>query len=132
MLNNVCLVGRLTADPEIASFNGTSRAGFTLAVKRTYTPKGQEKQADFIPIKAWGKTADLVGKFCHKGMQVGIEGSLQQHTWTSQDGTNRSMLEVSADKVHFIEPKSESEKAQVSQGSPEDYSEIDLTDDLPF
>lgn len=132
MLNSVCLVGRLTADPEIASFNGTSRAGFTLAVKRTYTPKGQEKTADFIPIKVWGKTADLVGKYCHKGMQVGIEGSLQEHRWTSQDGVNRSMLEVQAEKVHFLEPKGE--RTTVSPGKPEDFSEIALDDedDLPF
>lgn len=130
MLNSVALVGRLVRDPDTISTNGTTRATFTLAVQRTYTPKGKEKMADYIPIKAWGKTAELVQRFCTRGMQVGIEGSLQQRTWEDESGKKHGVLEVQAERVHFLEPKGE--RTTVSQGSPEDFSEISLEDDLPF
>lgn len=132
MLNNVSLVGRMTADPESAESNGTMRVGFALAVQRTYTPKGAEKQTDFIPIKVWGKTAELVAQYCHKGSLVGIEGSIQQRTYTDQSLKRHSFLEVNAEKVHFLDPKSANPDTPVSQGSNEDFSEIDETDDLPF
>lgn len=59
MLNVVALMGRLTHTPELKTTqNGTSVCSFSIAVDRTYTPKGEERKADFIDVVAWRQTAD--------------------------------------------------------------------------
>ena len=56
-MNRVVLIGRLTRDPELRNTtNGNSQEKFTLAVDRDYTNQQGEREADFIPIVAWGKT----------------------------------------------------------------------------
>ena len=63
-MNTICLLGRLTADPELYNTqSGVAVTSFKLAVDRDYTPKGQEKQADFIPVVAWRQTAEFVCKY---------------------------------------------------------------------
>ena len=126
MLNYTALIGRLTTDPKYYD-SGTPRAEFVLAVPRTYVPKGKEKETDFIPVKVWSKTAELVDRYCHKGMQVAVEGSLQQRKWTGDDGKTKSSIEVNATAVHFLDSRTNKE-----QTAP-DYSEIESDeDDLPF
>ena len=67
MINNVVLVGRLTAEPELKKTqNGTSVCIFTLAVNRDFSKEGQQ-EADFIQCVAWKKTADYVTQYLHKG-----------------------------------------------------------------
>ena len=57
-------MGRLTADPELRRTpNGVSVTTFTIAVERTYTPQGQEKQSDFIDIVALRNTAEFACKY---------------------------------------------------------------------
>jgi len=66
-MNNICLLGRLTADPELRNTpNGISVTNFDVAVDRSYTPKGQEKQVDFIPVQAWRQTAEFLCKYFRK------------------------------------------------------------------
>ena len=73
MLNKAILIGRLTKDPEVKYLqNGTPVASFTLAVDRTFKNKDGQKEADFIPIVAWRKTAELCGKYLTKGGQVAV------------------------------------------------------------
>ena len=67
-MNSICLLGRLTADPELRTTQtGIAVTGFKVAVDRSYTPKGQEKQVDFIPVQAWRQTAEFVCKYFRKG-----------------------------------------------------------------
>lgn len=60
MLNVVALMGRLVADPELRTTqSGNSVCTFRVAVDRSYAPQGEERQADFITVTAWRKTAEL-------------------------------------------------------------------------
>ena len=78
MLNNVVLMGRLTADPELRhTQNDISVTSFTIAVDRDYAPKGQEKQADFINCVAWRGTADFISRYFQKGSMIAIQGTIQ-------------------------------------------------------
>ena len=125
MLNSVALVGRLVRDPDTINDTGVR---FTLAVTRSYTPKGKDKMTDFFPVTVWGKAAETVRKYCHKGMQVGVEGSLQNNSWEDKEtGRRMTTTEINASRVHFLEPKDRPSR-------PEDYNEIavDDEDDLPF
>ena len=78
MLNVVAIMGRLVADPELRTTQqGTNVCTFRIACERSYTPKGQQRQADFVDIVAWGKTAEFICKFFQRGSMIAVEGSLQ-------------------------------------------------------
>lgn len=139
MLNSVCLMGRLTADPELKSTqSGVSVCSFRIAVDRTYTPKGQEKQTDFINIVTWRGTAEFVSRYFRKGQLVAVQGSIQTSQYTDRDGNKRTAFDVVADNVFFAEKKAESGETKQGAGydhSPDiqgDFEEIISPDELPF
>lgn len=108
MLNNVVLMGRLTADPELRhTSNGVAVTSFTLAVNRSYAKSGTERVADFIDIVAWRNTAEFVTKYFTKGQLVAVEGSIQTRTYQDKDGNNRKVSEVVVSNVYFAEAKRE-------------------------
>ena len=85
MLNIVALMGRLTHTPELKTTqNGTSVCSFSIAVDRTYTPKGEERKADFIDIVAWRQTAEFICKYFQKGSMIAIDGSIQKLYFRSE------------------------------------------------
>ena len=141
MINRVVLVGRLTRDPELKRTNsGTSICSFTVAVdNRTRNPDGT-RSTSFIPCTVFQQTADNMTKFLRKGSLVGIEGRLNQRSFTRQDGTRASVIEVICDSVQFLEPKGKNgatEEVVFESDVPaqaEDKGEtLDLADDdLPF
>lgn len=139
MLNSVCLMGRLTADPELKSTqSGVSVCNFRIAVDRTYQPKGQEKQTDFINIVTWRGTAEFVSRYFRKGQLVAVQGSIQTSQYTDRDGNKRTTFDVVADNVFFAEKKAESGETKQGAGydhSPDiqgDFEEIVGNDELPF
>ena len=139
MLNSVCLMGRLTADPELKSTqSGVSVCNFRIAVDRTYTPKGQEKQTDFINIVTWRGTAEFVSRYFRKGQLVAVQGSIQTSQYTDRDGNKRTAFDVVADNVFFAEKKAESGETKQGAGydhSPDiqgDFEEIIGDESLPF
>ncbi len=144
-MNSICLLGRLTADPELRTTQtGISVTNFTVAVDRSYTPKGQEKQADFIPAQAWRHTAEFLCKYFRKGQRIALTGSLQTRSYTDRDGNKRTAYEVVAEHVFFAEFKNGgtapvaptvdySDRApQSAPPAAEDFEVIPDEDSLPF
>lgn len=118
MFNYVVLTGRLTADPELkTTSNGQSVSSFSIAVNRPYR-SGEGRQTDFINIVAWRHTAEFVTKHLRKGNLIGIEGSIQTRKYTDNNDHNRTVFEVIANNVHFME----SHKAD----EPKDTSEFNI------
>ena len=104
-MNNVSLIGRLTADPELKnSQNGTAYVRFSIAVDRQYS-RDKEKQTDFINIVAWKGTAEFVCKYFTRGQRIGITGRIQTSSYTDQNGNKRSSFDVVANDVEFVERK---------------------------
>ena len=102
MLNVVAIMGRLVADPELRTTQqGTNVCTFRIAYERSYTPKGQQRQADFVDIVAWGKTAEFICKFFRKSSMVAIEGSLQTRNYQDKQGNKRTAVEVLANNISF-------------------------------
>lgn len=102
MLNHIVIMGRLTRDPELRKTQGgTSVASFTLAVDRDLTPKGGEKETDFIDCVAWAGTADFVSGYFFKGSMAVVDGRLQLRDWKDKDGNKRRNAEVLADNIYF-------------------------------
>jgi single-strand DNA-binding protein len=133
-MNNVALLGRLTADPELRTTqSGLSVTTFTIAVNRPYS---KERQADFIDVVAWRNTAEFVCKYFSKGQMVGVVGSIQTRTYTDKNGNNRKAVEVLASNVFFGgggKKDSDNTAEVLAMASESDYLEIDYDDeDLPF
>lgn len=141
MLNKVVLIGRLTRDPETRVLtSGSSVSTFTLAVDRTFKSRDGERGTDFIPIVAWGKTAELCGQYLSKGRQTAVAGRIQTRSYDANDGSKRYVTEVVAEEVTFLGSKNDgmrnnnnSYKSQDNEfGVPMDgFSEMD-DDDMPF
>ena len=105
-LNLVAITGRLAADPELHSTgNGTDVTRLRIAVGRVKRQGEQRPGADFVDVVVWGEQAKYAGRYLAKGRRVAIKGRLQQRTWTTPDGANRSRLQVVADQVQFLDYK---------------------------
>ena len=128
-MNNVSLVGRLTADPEVKhTQNGTAYTRFNVAVDRQ-VKQGEEKQADFINCVAWDKKAEFICKYFSKGQRIALTGSIRTGSYTDKDGNKRNTVEVWANNAQFVEKKTSVQPTV----QPET---IDITvpddEDLPF
>ena len=87
-MNKVFLIGRFTKDPDIrysSNAEHTCVARFSLAVDRKYS-KGSEKETDFINCVAFGKTAEFVEKWTHKGIKMVVSGRIQTGSYTNREG----------------------------------------------
>ena len=105
-MNKVLLVGRLTRDPELRTTpSGMAVTRFTIAVSQNFTNKNGERGADFINCSAWGRQADNISKYCHKGSLVSAEGRIRTGSYDAQDGTKRYTTEVVCDTVNFLSSK---------------------------
>lgn len=77
-MNRVIFVGNLASDVDTRTTNsGKTCALFRLAVQRIRSNKDGQHEADFFPVVAWGKTAELCVRFLSKGRKVAIDGRLQ-------------------------------------------------------
>ena len=142
-LNKIILAGRMVANPELKQTQtGISVCSFRIAVNR-YTKQGEQPQCDFFTVNAWRERADFVARYFTKGSAICVVGSLQQRTWQDQNGNNRSVLEINADELQFVESKATSEAnttpqapAQTPYSAPAQaqpqWEEIKSDDDLPF
>ena len=136
-MNKVCLIGRLTKDPEIryTQTNNTLVANFTLAVNRRFAKETDEIKADFIPIIAWAKTGEFCSKYFKKGQQVGIIGRIQTRNWEDEQGVKHYATEVIAEEVYFAESKREDvfdQYGNTFSGNSQNDFEVSSSDDLPF
>ena len=103
-MNRVVLIGRLVRDPELkyTPGTGTAVATFSIAVDRRFSKNGQ-KEADFIRIVAWGKTAELVAQYMSKGRKIGVSGRIQTSSYETKDGEKRTSFDVVAEEVEFLD-----------------------------
>lgn len=147
MINNVVLMGRLVATPELRSTGtGISVASFTLAVERAYAKAGEQRQADFIDCIAWRNTAEFITRYFQKGSMIAITGNIQTRNYEDKNGNKRKAVEVVVDNASFCGSKAESGTTggysapaapaapapSFTSGSESDFEEISEDDDLPF
>lgn len=135
MINTIVLVGRLTRDPELKyTQGGHAVVNFTLAVDRNFTNQDGEREADFIRTVVWRKLAETCAEYLHKGSLIAVTGRLQVRNYEDNDGKRRTIAEVVADNVRFLEPKKDRQAQQSGGQAPEDFFEGEVVDDddVPF
>lgn len=143
-MNNVSLIGRLTGTPELKrTQSGKAYVRFSIAVDRQFVKQGEERQADFINILAWDKTAEFICKYFEKGRRMALTGRIQTGSYTDGNGGKRYTTDVVAENVEFCDSKGntdsnaqqpqQKQQAQATNNvgnplaAPEDSGE-----DLPF
>lgn len=108
MINNITLMGRLTADPELRTTQtGRSVSSFSIAVDRAFSRAGEERQTDFINIVAWQQQAEFVCRYFKKGSMIALTGRLETRSYEDKNGNKRTAYEVIADRVSFCGSRAE-------------------------
>ena len=134
-MNKVILMGRLTRDPEVRYTMVTS---FTLAVNRRFARQGEERQADFIPVVVWSKTAEFCSKYFKKGQQVGVIGRMQTRNWEDENKVKHYVTEVVAEEAYFADTRRDGtdtsgfENTFGSDVASSSEFSVASDDDLPF
>ena len=124
MINRTTLVGRLANEPELRyTANGIAVTSFRLAVNRTFSNRNGEREADFINIITWRKTAEAVANYLSKGSLAGIDGRIQTRSYENQQGQRVYVTEVVAEQVQFLEPKN-SQNSEASNPPQQQYGNL--------
>lgn len=104
-LNKVILVGNLTRDLEMRDLPSGNKVGnFGLAVNRRYrTQDGDEREeTTFVEIAAFGRSAENIARYCHKGSPLLVEGRLRFESWQNDQGEKRNRLSVVLESFQFL------------------------------
>jgi len=102
------LIGNLTRDPELRyTPAGTAVCTFGLATNRQWTTQTGEtkEETEFHRIVSWNKLAELCSQLLAKGRKVYVEGRLATHSWTAQDGAQRTTTEIVIDDMIILDSK---------------------------
>ena len=145
-MNNICIMGRLTHDPELRNTSsGVEVVNFSVAVDRKYK-SGDEKVTDFIDCQAWRQTAVFIDRYFNKGKMIAVTGSLQTENYTDKNGNKRKKVYINVESVDFCGSKSDNDGGQSApaaysapapaQAAPSSAPNLDVQmdddDELPF
>jgi len=140
-INYVIVAGNLTKDPIFReTTNRTPVVNFSLASNRRFKDSTNQWQEDvcYVGIVAWNKLADSCKDRLKKGSAVLVDGELQSRTWKTEDGHNRSIVEIKARRIQFLNKRGKLVDAETGKETEfieddnhivEDDNGTDYTDD---
>ncbi len=109
-MNKVILMGRLTRDPEVRYSQGASQtaiARFSVAVDRRFKRDG-DPTADFFNCTSFGRQAEFVERYLHKGTKVVLSGRIQNDNYTNKEGQMVYSVQIMVEDIEFAESKNAS------------------------
>lgn len=125
MLNTIIIQGRFSAEPELRhTQSNTAVCSATLAVQRSRKDQNGEYVTDFAPCVFWGKTAEHVTAWFHKGDMAIVRGRLESRKWQDKDGNNRVSWEVQAETIDFCGAKSQPNRESDFAELPDDEGDV--------
>jgi single-strand DNA-binding protein len=139
-VNKAILIGNLGKDPELKyTPGGSAVANFSLATTEKWTGQDGQKneKTTWHNIVAWGKQAELVKEYLHKGRQVYIEGRIDNRSYDKKDGSGKGYIsEVIVQNIQFLGSRSDAGGAPSGGGdmpsTPAPEGQGGGDDDLPF
>jgi single-strand DNA-binding protein len=134
-INYVIVAGNLTKDPIFRqTTNNTPVVNFSIASNRKYKDSTNQWQEDvcYVGIVAWNKLAESCRDRLKKGSAVLVDGELQSRSWKSEEGHNRSIVEIKARRIQFLNKRGKA--AENGNGEADDIEvftddSIDYTED---
>jgi single-strand DNA-binding protein len=141
-MNLVIIKGNLTRDPELRyTPNGTAISNLGVAVNESWTNDQGEKQerVHFFDVDAWGKRAEVIAQYFHKGKPILVQGRLKQESWTDKEtGQKRYKVKITMDSFEFCgdtkagdqrgQGRAEAAQPDASYDAPQE----DPNEDAPF
>lgn len=125
-MNRLIIIGNCTKDPEMRTTQaGKSICTFTVAVNRKKKVDGQP-EADFFRVSTFDALAENCGKYLQKGKKVSVVGSVSIHQFTNSKGEAGASMDVVANEVEFLSPKSESVDKESG------YTKVDPGEEFPY
>lgn len=127
-MNKIILMGRLVKDPEVSvSASGTSIAKFSIAVDRKFKREG-DPDADFFNCVSFGKQAQFVENYLHKGTKVVITGRIENNNYTNKEGRKVYDVRIMVEEIEFAESKS----SDTPKEKKPEFLNVEDISDLPF
>lgn len=158
-LNQVQIIGHLGADPETRALpSGSMLANIRVATTETWKDRNtgeNQERTEWHRVSAFGKLAEIMGEYLHKGSQVFIQGKLVTRKWQDKQGVERYSTEIQADQMLMLggkggggsggggERRSGGTRSQAPREEEDEYggggggggkprSQDELDDDIPF
>lgn len=146
-LNKVMIIGNLGAEPEVRyTAGGSAMANVNIATSETWRDKQtgeQQEKTEWHRVVFFGKLAEVVQQYVHKGSKLYIEGRLQTRKWQDKDGQDRYTTEIVANEMQMLDSRGASadfEPAPRSTNTPSSSQPSsssapqidDFDDDIPF
>ena len=105
-MNRITIIGNLTRDPELrTTSNGIPVCSMTIAVNRRR--RAQEAQeTDYFNVTTWRQMAESCAQYLTKGKRVAVSGAVSMRTYEGRDGRLHATLEIQAEEVEFLTPRS--------------------------
>ena len=120
--NKVVLAGYVSWNPKLRHTEGNKAVcSFGLATNRNWTTESGEKheETDFHRIVAWGKLAEICNDYLAKGRKILVEGRLHTHSWTDNEGVERTETEIYIDEMVMLDSKLPAEAGKEEPKQPE-------------
>lgn len=125
-MNKLMIIGNLVRDPESRSLpSGVNLCTFTVAVN------GRKDEVSFFRVTTWRGLAENCQRFLSKGKKVAVTGSVKLTTYTTKEGNQGASMEVNADEVEFLTPRSDADDSGLTY-QHNGTKVVDTPDDLPF
>ena len=96
-MNQLTVIGRLTADPTSSTPKGTTVCRYRIAIDRA------GEGADFLSVVSFGTRGENDAKWLHKGRRVAVQGRLHHSTWTDPAGSKEETYECIAEQVTYLD-----------------------------
>jgi len=130
-LNKVLIVGNLVKDPELrCTTAGVPVVNFKIASNKKFKDNLgiYREEVCYIGVVAWQELAESCGQFLKKGSAVLVEGELRSRLRENQNGTRRSLVEIKALHVQFLDKRTASVSLNEEQSIFNQNQGEDLTD----
>jgi len=125
-LNSVVIAGNLTKDPIFRqTTNGTPVVNFSIASNRRFRDKNEDWKEDvcYVGVVAWNRLAESCRDKLRKGNAVLVDGELQSRTFKTEDGNNRTIVEIKARRIQFLNKRIGSGEEHVDKDEPSTFTD---------
>ena len=127
MLNKVMIIGRLGRDPELRYIqgSGTPVATLNVATDDSFVDRDGNRvnRTEWHRISVFQRTAENCSTYLKKGSLVYVEGSLRTRKYQDNQGQDRYVTEIHAQRVIFLDRKSEGNGGDGYQGQRGGYQQ---------
>lgn len=148
-MNKAILIGNLGRDPETKEVGDQNVTHFNIATTERWKNKDGDSQerTEWHRIVVWGKLGDACAKYLSKGSKVYIEGKIQSRKYTNKDEEEKTVYEIIAQNVQFLDSKAKSDDDSRDTDAPRSTKPKDkpkpkgddaqrrieeMEDDIPF